>query len=72
MIGSIELNGELYIWRLIDELVTVFAPDNRHKATQLGGSAPDSIVRILARELAGQKNRFLKKYPPHEWTGQKG
>ena len=55
MTGTLEYGGELYVWRLVDGLVTVFAPDNYHKCTQLGGSSPQSIARILAKELANQK-----------------
>jgi len=27
MIGTVEYCGELFVWRLVDGLVTVFAPD---------------------------------------------
>jgi len=55
MIGTVEYRGELYVWRLVDGLVTVFAPDNYHQCTQLGGSSPHSIAWILAKELAHKK-----------------
>jgi hypothetical protein len=57
LVGEIYLNGELYVWRLVNKtsLVTVFAPDNRHKTTQLGDSPPEAIARLLAGELSREK-----------------
>jgi hypothetical protein len=42
-------NGN-YSWCVKDGLVFVRTA-NGHKATQIGGSSPDHIARILAREL---------------------
>jgi hypothetical protein len=39
-----------YSWRVADGLVFVRTANGR-KSTQIGGSSPDHIARILAREL---------------------
>ena len=44
-----------YSYAIIDNMVVVRA-NNGHKATQIGGSPPLHIARILAREL-GALNR---------------
>src|SRR5262249_42814568 len=39
-----------YSWAIVDNMVCVRAPHGQ-KCTQIGGSPPDHIARILAREL---------------------
>jgi hypothetical protein len=55
MQGEIAFKGVTYIWSVFNRLVTVTAPDGRQKMTQLGGSPPESIARLLAKELAVQR-----------------
>jgi hypothetical protein len=49
--GKVSRNGDTYRWLVDDGLLTVTAPDGRQKTTQLGGSTPESLARILAYEL---------------------
>jgi hypothetical protein len=53
--GKVSRNGDTYRWLLDDRLLTAIAPDGRRKATQLGGSTPESLARILAYELECEK-----------------
>ena len=43
-----ELRGQM---RVANGLVTVTTPDGRQKSTQIGGSPPESIARMMLREL---------------------
>jgi hypothetical protein len=54
MQGEFIYDGVTYIWSLFGGIVSVTAPDGRQKRTQLGGSSPESIARLLARELSVQ------------------
>jgi hypothetical protein len=47
-------NGN-YSWAIVDNMVCTRTPHGQ-KCTQIGGSSPDHIARILAREL-GALNR---------------
>jgi len=49
--GKVSRNGDTYRWLVDDGLLTVTAPDGRQKTTQLGGSTPESLARILTYEL---------------------
>ena len=50
--GEISRNGVIYIWSLLSpDMVTVRAPDGRRKTTQVGGSPPEVLAKIMAREL---------------------
>lgn len=50
--GKVSRDGVTYQWTLDDGLLTVAAPDGRRKTTQLGGSSPGALARVLAYELA--------------------
>jgi hypothetical protein len=42
-------------------LITVTAPDGRKKATLLNGSSPETMARVLLRELDREKlNEFYR------------
>ena len=62
MSGEIIYDGIVYQWTLFGGVVIVTAPDGRQK----GGSPAESIARLLARELSGQKSK-----PPQPETGPK-
>ena len=45
-----------YTWSLVEpEMVRVTAPDGRQKSTQIGGSPPEWLARVMARELEEEK-----------------
>jgi hypothetical protein len=58
--GNFSRNGARYHWVIDDGLLTVVAPDGRRKTTQLGGSTPESLGRILAYELECEKPKDRK------------
>ena len=50
------LNGDRYTWALVSpEMVTVTASDGRQKTTQVGGSPPEVLARLMAGELQREK-----------------
>jgi hypothetical protein len=53
--GEITYNGITYIWSVFGGILTVTAPDGRQKKTQLGGSTPESLARIMAGNLEREK-----------------
>ncbi len=55
MHGEISVGGVTYIWYMFGHILTVTAPDGRQQKTQLGGSSPESLVRLLAIELDEQQ-----------------
>jgi hypothetical protein len=55
--GKVSRNGATYPWVVDDGLITVTSPDGQRKTTQLGGSPPESLARILAYELGGRKTK---------------
>jgi hypothetical protein len=59
--GKVSRNGATYPWVVDDGLITVTSPDGRRKTTQLGGSTPEALARILAYELEGGKTK-----PPND------
>jgi hypothetical protein len=54
MHGEISLLGVTYGWVVFGRVIVVTAPDGRQKDIRIGGSSPEILVRLLARELAGQ------------------
>jgi hypothetical protein len=58
MTGELLYDGKIFVWNLSEGLVTVTCPNFRTKATQLGGSPPQVIARLLARELANEESKF--------------
>jgi hypothetical protein len=50
---NVALAVALLVWAVIDGIVFV-RTCNGYKATQLGGSLPETIARLLIRELAGE------------------
>jgi hypothetical protein len=55
MPGTFELNGLVYGWEGERGLLIVTSPSGAENVTQLGGSAPRALARILAEEM-GEKN----------------
>ena len=53
--GKVSRDRDTYRWVVDDGLITVTSPDGRRKTTQLGGSTPESLARILAYELECDK-----------------
>ena len=55
---SIEIEGKVYVadYELISKVLTVNSSLGS-KSTQLGGMAPESLARILLRELVQEKTR---------------
>ena len=51
---EISILGFTYTWTVFGGVLTVTAPDGRQKITQLGSSSPETLARMLARELAGE------------------
>jgi hypothetical protein len=43
------------IWSVFGGRLTVVAPDGRQKTIQLGSSTPETLVRMMLIELAGQR-----------------
>jgi hypothetical protein len=58
--GKVTRNDVTYRWLLDDGLLTATAPDGRKKTTQLGGSPPDTLARLLAYELECEKPKDQK------------
>ena len=52
MQGEITSDGVVYVWSVFEIFLTITAPDGRQKITLLGGSTPEGLGRIMARELA--------------------
>jgi hypothetical protein len=58
--GEDPLRGRMWV---ANSIVTVTAPVGRQKSTQLGGSAAESLARLMFRPL--EKER-LERLGPHE------
>ena len=56
--GELVYDDKIYVWDLSDGIVTVTGSNFRTKATRLGGSPPQVIARMLARELAGEQPKY--------------
>jgi YD repeat-containing protein len=53
--GEIERKNVTYTWSVFGNIISVTAPDGRKKRTHLGGVTPESMAKILARELEEEK-----------------
>ena len=57
MANKVEVDGIMFTYVVEQELVTVSHPEYGKKTTQVGGSPPESIARMMARELISKRNR---------------
>jgi len=55
MQGEIPVYGAIYRWSVVDEILTVTAPDGRRKHLPATNNSPIVTVRILARRLDSEK-----------------
>jgi hypothetical protein len=57
MANKVEVDGIMFTYAVEQELVTVSHPEYGKKTTQVGGSPPESIARMMARELISKRSR---------------
>jgi hypothetical protein len=58
MRGEISRRGITYVWSVFGNIIIVTAPDGCQKKTHLGGVRPESMAKILARELEEEKPKI--------------
>jgi hypothetical protein len=58
--GEKPLKGTMWV---ADGMVTVTTEDGRQKTTQVGGSPPRTLARMMLRELEGGGGRRPGQYP---------